>query len=226
MFEFPDPESALTEPNGLLAIGGDLSAETLLSAYKQGIFPWYSTGEPIMWWSPDPRLILNFADFKISKSLQKTLNKKNFSVSCDFAFEQVINHCAHLPSRENKTWITDDMIQAYVNLHQLGIAHSIEVWQGKPNQSELIGGLYGLSIGQAFFGESMFSTQTDASKIALYYLIRFLSKYHFTWVDCQVPSEHLMSLGAKTMPRIEFLSLLKQTLALPPEKVVWKNIIT
>lgn len=225
MFKFPDPELALIEPNGLLTIGGDLSAERLISAYQQGIFPWYSTGEPIMWWSPDPRLILFFDDFNISKSFQKTLNKKNFMVSCDFAFEQVINHCAHLPSRENKTWITDEMTQAYINLYNLGIAHSVEVWQGEPNASELIGGLYGLCIGQAFFGESMFSIKPDSSKIALYYLTRFLSQQGFTWLDCQVPSEHLMTLGAKTMPRTDFLGLLKKTLALPPLNINWSGIL-
>jgi leucyl/phenylalanyl-tRNA--protein transferase len=222
MFKFPDPELALTEPNGLLAIGGDLSPETLLSAYPQGIFPWYSQGEPIMWWSPDPRLILFFSDFKLSTSLKKTIKKQNYSVTCDLAFDQVIHHCGHIPSRENKTWITDEMTKAYINLHNLGIAHSIEVWEGRPNQGQLIGGLYGLCIGQAFFGESMFSLKNNASKIALYYLIKFLSKQGFTWVDCQVPSEHLISLGAKTMPRAEFLKLLKQTLEKPAKNIEWR----
>jgi leucyl/phenylalanyl-tRNA--protein transferase len=225
LFEFPNPESALTEPNGLLAMGGDLSPQTLLSAYTQGIFPWYSQGEPIMWWSPDPRLILYFSDFKISKSFQKTLNKNNYSVTCDHDFEQVIHHCAQIPSRLNHTWITKEMIEAYVDLHKLGIAHSIEVWAAEPNKSTLIGGLYGLSIGQAFFGESMFSLEKDCSKIALYYLTQFLSQQNFTWLDCQVPSEHLMTLGAKIMPRREFLDLLKQTLTLPTPNSTWHRII-
>lgn len=225
IFKFPPPESALTDPNGLLAVGGDLSPETLLSAYKRGIFPWYSQGEPIMWWSPDPRLILYFSDFKLSKSFQKTLKKNNFSVTCDHDFEQVIEHCAQIPSRLNHTWITEEMIQAYIHLHKLGVAHSIEVWAAEPQKSKLIGGLYGLSIGQAFFGESMFSLEKNSSKIALYYLITFLSKQGFTWLDCQVPSEHLMTLGAKTMPRANFLVLLKQTLALPIPKITWQNVL-
>lgn len=224
VFDFPDLELASTEPNGLLAVGGDLTPKTLLSAYQKGIFPWYSPGEPIMWWSPDPRLILFFDDFKINRSLKKTLKNHDYTVTCDKDFEQVIQRCADLPSRENKTWITNDMSQAYINLHKLGIGHSIEVWKGKPNVGELVGGLYGLSIGQAFFGESMFNTEKDCSKIALHYLIRFLSKHGFTWLDCQVPSEHLIRLGAKTLPRTEFLSLLNQTLALPKTDIAWKNI--
>lgn len=226
MFEFPDPESALSEPNGLLAVGGDLSPPTLLSAYSQGIFPWFSQGDPIMWWSPDPRLILKFTDFKISKSFKKTLNKKNYTVTCDFDFEQVIQQCAQIPSRINHTWITDEMIEAYIHLHKLGIAHSIEVWSAEPKKSHLIGGLYGLSIGQAFFGESMFSIQRNSSKIALYYLTQFLAQYDFTWLDCQVPSEHLISLGAKIIPRTEFLELLKQTLALPNKNIIWQQVIS
>jgi leucyl/phenylalanyl-tRNA--protein transferase len=217
LFQFPDPNLALTEPNGLLATGGDLSPDMLLSAYQQGIFPWFGPGEPIMWWSPDPRMVLFFSDFKLSTSTKKNLKKyikQGYSISCDQDFDQVIHQCAHIPSRQNKTWITDEMLQAYTHLHQLGFAHSIEVWSGKANNSELVGGVYGVSLGQTFFGESMFSTQTDTSKIALYYLIQFLSKQGLTWLDCQVPSEHLMRLGAKAISRAEFLSLLKESLAL------------
>jgi leucyl/phenylalanyl-tRNA--protein transferase len=228
LFQFPNPNLALKQPNGLLATGGDLSPDMLLSAYQQGIFPWFGPGEPIMWWTPDPRMVLFFSDFKLSTSAQKSLKKyikQGYSITFDQDFKQVIQHCAHLPSRQNKTWITDDMLQAYIHLHQLGFAHSIEVWTGEPKSSELVGGLYGVSLGHTFFGESMFSTQTDTSKIALYYLIQFLSKEGLTWLDCQVPSEHLMRLGGKALPRAEFLTLLKQALALPdPNNINWPSV--
>jgi len=203
---FPALEQALQEPNGLLAAGGDLSSQRLLSAYQQGIFPWYSEGEPIMWWSPDPRSVIFPHQLKISRSLKKTLNKAIFTVTFDTAFADVINACAAPRKDEDGTWISADMTLAYSKLHELGHAHSVEVWQNK----KLVGGLYGIAVGKVFFGESMFHRQTDASKVGFVRLIQQLAQWGFQLIDCQIPSQHLDSLGACLISRREFASLLKQ----------------
>lgn len=200
---FPPPH--LAEEGGLLAVGGDLSEERLLLAYSSGIFPWYSDDEPILWWSPDPRLVLYPNELNVSGSLRKVLKKQAFRVTLDTAFEQVITACASL--RES-TWIIDEMIQAYCRLHESGYAHSVEVWQ----EDELAGGLYGISLGRCFFGESMFSRRSNASKVALYHLVEHVKPLHFDLIDCQVTSEHLLSLGAREIPRRQFLAEVKQSL--------------
>jgi leucyl/phenylalanyl-tRNA---protein transferase len=204
---FPPVASALDEPNGLLAIGGDLSADRIISAYTQGIFPWYSHGEPIMWWSPNPRSVIFTSTYSASKSLRKLINKNVFTLSFDRCFEQVIRQCALIP-RQNQdgTWITEEMITAYCYLHQLGVSHSVECWK----DGLLVGGLYGLAIGQVFFGESMFSKQNNASKVAFSYLIEVLNSWEFQLVDCQVESKHMNSLGAINIKRETFIDLLEQ----------------
>lgn len=198
---FPDVSLALKEPDGLLAVGGDLSEQRLLAAYQQGIFPWYSKEQPILWWSPDPRMILNPAELKISRSLRKTIKKETFTISFDQAFEQVIDECSAPREYTADTWITDEMKQAYINLHNAGHAHSVECWQG----NTLVGGLYGLSIGKVFFGESMFSRVTDASKVAFVCLVKHLKLWQYQLIDCQVYTGHLESLGATSIPRSEFV---------------------
>ncbi len=202
---FPPLETALAEPNGLLAAGGDLSPHRLLAAYSRGIFPWYSKGEPILWWSPDPRMVLFPDEIRISRSLAKTLRNKPYEVRLDTAFTDVMAACATAP-REGQagTWITREMRAAYERLHALGFAHSVETWiDGK-----LAGGLYGVAIGRAFFGESMFSRATDASKIALAHLGAQLRRLGFGIIDCQMETAHLASLGARPIPRAEFRALL------------------
>ncbi|MDH5472349.1 MAG: leucyl/phenylalanyl-tRNA--protein transferase [Gammaproteobacteria bacterium] len=203
---FPSLDKALTEPNGLLAAGGDLSVTRLLNAYRHGIFPWYNEGEPILWWSPDPRCILFPEKIKISRSLKKTIKKKNFTVKLDTAFTDVIHACAGPRKHQPGTWITNDIYDAYYALHQLGYAHSIECWQN----NELVGGLYGIAIGQIFFGESMFSKVPDASKIALVYLCQYLTEHHFKIIDSQVHTHHLESMGAEMVPRDLFISIVKE----------------
>ncbi|MCL9684354.1 leucyl/phenylalanyl-tRNA--protein transferase [Legionella maioricensis] len=211
---FPHPETS--DRQGLLVIGGDLSPQRILQAYSQGIFPWYEPGCPVLWWSPNPRLILKPNDFKLSRSLKKSL-KKPFRLSIDTAFQEVITACATSSDRLNKTWITNEMIDAYINLHHMGYAHSFEVWE----KNNLVGGLYGISLGAAFFGESMFHMVTDASKIALYFLCETMTTWGFDFIDCQMPTPHLLSLGAKIISRKEFLHLLNQTLANPNKKGIW-----
>lgn len=214
---FPDPRLALTEPNGLLAVGGDLSPERLIAAYRAGIFPWYNQGQPILWWSPDPRLVLFPEQLHISRSLRKRLRKGTYRVTLDKDFPRVIQACAG-PRRDTEgTWITAEMKNAYLRLHRIGIAHSAEVWE----EDELIGGLYGLSIGRIFFGESMFSQRPDASKVALVYLCRQLQRWGFPLLDCQIQSEHLQRLGAQTISRNEFLHWLQQFCNSPPIKGPW-----
>ena len=202
---FPPLETALAEPNGLLAAGGDLSPHRLLAAYSRGIFPWYSKGEPILWWSPDPRMVLFPDEIRISRSLAKTLCHKPYEVRLDTAFTEVMAACATV-SREGQagTWITREMRAAYERLHALGFAHSVETWV----DGELAGGLYGVAIGRAFFGESMFSRVTDASKIALAHLGVQLRQLGFGIIDCQMETAHLASLGARPIPRAEFRALL------------------
>ncbi|HNQ56925.1 MAG: leucyl/phenylalanyl-tRNA--protein transferase [Rhodocyclaceae bacterium] len=196
---FPSVESALRRPNGLLCAGGDLSPQRLLDAYRHGIFPWFSEGEPILWWSPDPRMVLFPQEVKISRSLARTLRRGGYDVRLDTAFAQVIHECS-LPRRDQDgTWITPQMQQAYIRLHELGHAHSVETWiDGK-----LAGGLYGVAIGRAFYGESMFTRRTDASKIALAHLARYLERRGFAVIDCQMKTAHLASLGAREIRRRE-----------------------
>ena len=207
---FPDVELALREPDGLLAVGGDLSVERLFNAYQNGIFPWYSDDQPILWWSPDPRMVLNPSDIKISRSLAKTIRKNKFSITFDQAFEKVIHSCSR-PRFEKgqivrETWMLDEMIEAYTKLHEKGYAHSVECWNG----DQLVGGLYGIAIGKVFFGESMFSNQSDASKVAFVFLNKQLEKWNYHLVDCQVYTPHLESLGASMIPRTTFIELLNQ----------------
>lgn len=219
--DFPDVSLALEEPDGLLAVGGDLSPARLTAAYRQGIFPWYSDGQPILWWAPNPRAVLFPDELKISRSLRKTLHNKKFTVSFDQAFTEVIEACSQPRQEHNDpgTWITDDMKQAYQQLHAQGLAHSVECWcDGK-----LVGGLYGVAIGQVFFGESMFSRQTDASKVAFVTLVRQLSQWGFAVIDCQVQSQHLESLGARTIPREDFTALLDQHCEQPGRPGLWQN---
>ena len=203
---FPPVEQALLDPDGLLAVGGDLSPQRLLNAYQHGIFPWYTEGEPILWWSPDPRCVLFPEKLKISRSLRKTLRKQLFEVRMDTAFEAVMQACAENRPNQKGTWITDDILQAYVNMHQLGFAHSVECWQ----DGQLMGGLYGMAIGKVFFGESMFSRKTDASKVAMVYLCEYLKQHGFKLIDSQVYTQHLESLGAEMIPRTRFTELLEQ----------------
>jgi leucyl/phenylalanyl-tRNA--protein transferase len=203
---FPPVEHALAEPNGLLAAGGDLSPERILAAYRRGIFPWFSAGEPILWWSPDPRMVLFPAELRISRSLAKVLRNKPYEVTLDTTFAQVIGACAGTPREgQHGTWITAEMQAAYGHLHELGYAHSVEVWM----DGKLTGGLYGMALGKAFYGESMFSWRTDASKIALAHLCTQLKRQGFGIIDCQMETKHLASLGARPIPRSDFVALLR-----------------
>jgi leucyl/phenylalanyl-tRNA--protein transferase len=203
--EFPPLDTALAEPNGLLAAGGDLDPRRILAAYRRGIFPWYSAGEPILWWSPDPRMVLLPDELKISRSFAKTLRNANYEVRLDTTFDDVIHACAVMPrDGQPGTWITAEMQEAYRALHRLGYAHSVETWiDGK-----LAGGLYGIALGQAFYGESMFSHVRDASKIALAHLCAHLKQRGFGIIDCQMETAHLASLGARPIPRRDFVARL------------------
>ena len=207
------------EPEGLLAIGGDLSPERLLAAYSLGIFPWYSDGDPIMWWSPDPRLVLFPDRFKVSHSLRQKINRNVFEVRFDTAFYEIVDQCskAFRPDQEG-TWITREMKDAYQKLHELGYAHSVEVYY----QGELAGGLYGVSLGKAFFGESMFHLFTDASKVALYHLVAKVKSFGFLMIDSQVETEHLISLGGELIPRARYMELLNHALLAPTRQGSWK----
>jgi len=200
----PDPAEALIEPNGLLAAGGSLEPEWLLESYRRGIFPWFETGQPILWWSPDPRTVLEPDEFNVSRSLRKRLRSGQYRVTADRDFGGVISACSEPRSYTDSTWITPTMLTAYTRLHELGWAHSFEAW----TDDTLVGGLYGVAIGKVFFGESMFARQSDASKVAFWHAIRFLSASGFELIDCQLPSAHLTRLGATSMPRSEFLSRL------------------
>lgn len=213
---FPAPDEA--EPSGLLAVGCDLSTRRLLLAYCMGIFPWYCQGEPILWWSPDPRLILEPSHIKISRSLRRVLKKGVFQITMDRDFASVIQGCAAVARRgEPGTWIVDDMISAYTRLHAAGFAHSVEAW----HEGKLAGGLYGVSIGGAFFGESMFSLASDASKAALAWLAAALREWGMGLIDCQVTTEHLLSMGAREIPRAEFLERLAQALQAETRTGCW-----
>jgi leucyl/phenylalanyl-tRNA--protein transferase len=213
---FPDPNLAVED--GLLAIEGDLSTERLLLAYSNGIFPWYSEGDPIMWWSPDPRMILYPDKFKIAKSFRQTLNNKNYEIKFDHRFEAVIEQCSKVPRPgQDGTWITNDMMEAYIRLHKEGFAHSVETYF----EGRLVGGLYGISLGKAFFGESMFFTERDASKLALYYLVQKVREWEFVFIDAQVETSHLMSMGAENISRKDYLEQLKEALKYPTIKGKW-----
>ncbi|NNM82310.1 MAG: leucyl/phenylalanyl-tRNA--protein transferase [Burkholderiales bacterium] len=201
---FPPVSKALSYPDGLLAAGGDLSPQRLLSAYRMGIFPWFNAGDPILWWSPDPRLVLFPEDLKISRSLRKTLKKREFEIRVDTSFRKVMQACAAPRKDAAGTWISEKMIEAYSILHEMGHAHSIESWR----DGELAGGLYGIALGSVFFGESMFSRQSDASKVAFVHLVLQLRRWGFRMIDCQVRTDHLVSLGATEIPRSQFSALL------------------
>jgi leucyl/phenylalanyl-tRNA--protein transferase len=214
---FPSPYLASKE--GLLAVGGDLTQKRLLLAYRMGIFPWFSNNEPIMWWSPDPRLVLFPEEIRISKTLKKILKKKMFHVTMDSAFDQVINQCAQARLQNNQaTWIVEEMIDAYCKLHEFGFAHSVEAW----HQGELAGGVYGVSLGGCFFGESMFTQVSNASNVALVKLVEYLLSLSFDMIDCQIFTEHLIRFGAKEIPRVRFLEKLNASLKKPTLKGRWR----
>lgn len=217
---FPPVEQALPNPNGLLAAGADLSPARLIDAYSKGIFPWFSEGEPVLWWSPDPRMVLVTSEVHVSRSLRRVLRSGRFSVTFDRAFVDVMRRCADTPRgrrRETGTWITADMIEAYTELHRRDLAHSVEVWK----DDGLAGGLYGVALGRMFFGESMFSRVTDASKVALVTLARHLERWGFAMIDCQVSSAHLLSLGAREIPRAEFVAAVAAAVRQPGVPGPW-----
>jgi len=217
---FPPLELALTEPNGLLCAGGDLTPTRIIDAYRQGIFPWFSVGEPILWWSPDPRMVLFPAEFRISRSLRRSLRLGSYEVRLDSAFPEVIRACADTPRPgQPGTWITRDMQHAYRQLFELGIAHSVEIRIGQ----RLVGGLYGLAIGRMFYGESMFSRVSDGSKIAVAHLARFLEEQGFGMIDCQMNTPHLASLGAREIPRGDFVPRLRELVAIDTQPGHWST---
>lgn len=217
--DFPPSSEALDYPNGLLTVGGDLSPERLLSAYRRGIFPWYEEHQPVLWWTPDPRSVLFPRAFHISRSLRKTLRKDGFSLSVDRHFDRVIAQCAKLRDDGPGTWISPDMIHAYERLHRQGVGHSVEVYN---RDGELVGGLYGLNLGRVFFGESMFSLVSDASKVALVGLVDIALRGGIELIDCQVESEHLNSLGARNIDRLDFETRLAQTVDMKTEPGIWQ----
>lgn len=215
---FPPAYKAMRDPNGLLAIGGDLSVTRLLLAYSSGIFPWYNPNEPILWWCPDPRAVLEPDDFHVSHSLRKRIRRDDYAITFDTAFSDVLNACTAIRRGSHGTWLGPEMKRAYQELHQQGHAHSVEIWRNR----RLVGGLYGVSLGRAFFGESMFSVETDGSKLALYWLCQQLQLWDFELLDCQIASEHLRSLGASEIPREKFLGRLKQALTKPGAPGTWR----
>lgn len=215
--EFPPPSEALSEPNGLLAAGGDLSPERLLSAYSQGIFPWYSEGQPILWWCPDPRAVLWPDELRVSRSLRRSIRNRGFEFKVNAAFDAVVEACAGPRSYGSGTWITTEMANAYGRLHELGWAHSFETW----HDGRLVGGLYGVALGGIFFGESMFSRMTDASKVALVHAVEFLVVEGIELIDCQVASAHTASLGAVEIDRDEFLGRVAELCPAPLRPRLW-----
>jgi leucyl/phenylalanyl-tRNA--protein transferase len=214
---FPPVEAALREPNGLLAMGGDLSLECLLDAYCHAIFPWFNPGEPILWWSPDPRMVLVPGEIRVTRSLARRLRNAGFELRVDTAFTDVMHACAEPRDGEPGTWISSAMVAAYTRLHRAGYAHSIETW----HDGRLVGGLYGVAIGRMFYGESMFSREPDASKVALVRLARQLQQWEFGLIDCQMETAHLASLGARTMPRKAFTARLEELVNLPHLSGPW-----
>lgn len=217
--DFPPSREALEYPNGLLAVGGDLTPDTLLSAYRRGIFPWYEEPQPVLWWTPDPRSVLFPEEIHISRSLRKTLRRDTLQLAVDSRFTQVMRECAALRGDGLGTWIDEDMVRAYSILHSMGCAHSIEVLN---NTGDLVGGLYGVALGQVFFGESMFSSESDASKVALVALVHILQGGGFRMIDCQVESDHLNSMGARNINRLDFERRLAQTIDMETDPGMWQ----
>ena len=216
---FPSPHEA--DPGGLLAVGGDLGSARILLAYSMGIFPWYSEGEPILWWSPDPRCVLDLDDFHVSRRLRRVLNQGRFRVTFDEDFRGVIRACASVERRgQEGTWITPEMERAYVRLHEAGVAHSVECWLGE----DLVGGIYGIALGRGFFGESMFHRETDASKVVVARLVDRLAGWDFHFIDAQVTTFHMLSLGAREVPRALFLEDLEEALRHPTRRGSWREI--
>ena len=215
---FPPVELALQDPNGLLAAGGDLSPRRLLDAYARGIFPWFSGDDPLLWWSPDPRMVLFVGELHLSRSLRRVIRSGPFEIRMDTAFREVMLACAEPRPGQDGTWITPAMVDAYTHLAALGHAHSIEAWAG----DRLAGGLYGVAIGRMFFGESMFARQTDASKVAFAGLVRQLERWDFELIDCQMATSHLASLGAREIPRDEFLARVSRLVRLPAVPSPWR----
>jgi leucyl/phenylalanyl-tRNA--protein transferase len=214
---FPPVERALREPDGLLAAGLELTPDRILDAYRQGIFPWFSDGQPVLWWSPDPRMVLVPSEIRITRSMHKVLRNRPYEVRCDSAFEAVMRACAAPRDGQAGTWISDEMIEAYSALHERGYAHSVETWI----DGRLAGGLYGMAIGRMFYGESMFSTERDASKIALVHLARYLETRAFGLIDCQMNTGHLGSMGGREIPRREFCRVMAQCIADGPLPGRW-----
>ncbi|MCH8497584.1 MAG: leucyl/phenylalanyl-tRNA--protein transferase [Marinobacter sp.] len=214
---FPPPDEALRDPDGLLAAGGDLAPERLVLAYRSGIFPWYGENQPILWWSPDPRCVIVPGEEHVSRSLRRTLNQQRFRITSDQAFREVIRRCGS--ARPEGTWIIPEMIEAYETLHQQGLAHSFEAWN---REGELVGGLYGVALGRCFFGESMFSRETNASKVVFVTLCQQLARWGYRLLDCQVENDHLLTLGAHTIPRTEFLSILQENVDQLPDQTGWQ----
>jgi leucyl/phenylalanyl-tRNA---protein transferase len=214
---FPPVQSALANPNGLLAAGGDLSPQRLIEAYRHGVFPWFSEDQPFLWWSPDPRMVLVPAEIRITRSLAKVLRNRAYEVRADSAFRTVMQACAGPRRDQDGTWISEDMIAAYCALHQRGIAHSIETWI----DGELVGGLYGVALGRMFYGESMFTRAADASKIALAHLARQLERWGFGLIDCQVHTPHLARMGGREMPRDAFMRKLRELVNYPQITGAW-----
>ena len=214
---FPPVSKALRSPNGLLCAGGDLSPTRLIEAYRHGIFPWFSEGDPILWWSPDPRMVLFPDELKVSRSLRKAVQRGPYETRFDSAFSNVMRACAEPRAGQHGTWIMPEMIAAYTTLHHMGVAHSVESWR----DGELVGGLYGLWLGKVFFGESMFSRATDASKVALVRLVERLQAMDCRVIDCQQATPHLASLGAREIPRKEFAKLLQDSIQYPPSSSPW-----
>lgn len=214
---FPPLDRALKEPNGLLAMGGDLTPQRLLEAYRKGIFPWFNEGEPILWWSPDPRMVLFPDELRISRSLSKELKKSDYQIRADHRFSEVMQACAAPRKGQAGTWIHPEMIAAYTTLHEMKFAHSVEMWV----DDELVGGLYGIALGQIFFGESMFSRAPNASKIAFVHLVKQVQEWGFGLIDCQVKTNHLASLGAREIPRAAFAQYLRELISESPGGEHW-----
>ena len=216
--DFPPATRALREPDGLLAAGGELTPAFVAKAYRHGIFPWYSPGQPVLWWSPDPRMVLAPSELRVSRSLRKRLRRRNYEIRTDTSFETVMRACAAPRDGQSGTWIDEAMVSAYCGLHREGRAHSVETWV----DGQLVGGLYGVSLGLAFFGESMFTRMPDASKIALVHLARQLDRWGYGLIDCQMTTSHLASLGAMEMPRADFLRKLASLVDYPREPGLWR----
>ena len=216
---FPPAGQALDEPNGLLAVGGAMSPAWLICAYQRGIFPWFEAGQPILWWSPDPRMVLFPGELHVSRGLQKLARKPPYRITLDQDFMAVITACSEPRRQASGTWISPQLAQAYYQLHKLGIAHSVEVWDG----DRLVGGLYGVALGKVFFGESMFSRHSNCSKLALVFIVQHLRKWGYELIDCQVATTHLASLGAREIPRREFLEILNRYVGDQREPVFWDS---